>query len=552
MRLLGPRATFSSEIAVAEVPAGSRRAISFLLTLIYALVLSACATAQADASGQLKLKPDILQFGSIAVGKTYVISVTVYNTGNAAATMSGEALTGAGYSVAGLALPKTLNAGATTTFTVKFTPTKAGALNGQLTLLSNAGNSTFVVPLYGTGTASASSGHVSTSVASLQFKGVTVGAKSAQTVQLKNDGPVTITVNGLTVSGSGFSVSGLTTPLTLASGATAQFSAGFQPTKSGSYSGSLAVSSTAADSNIMVTLSGTAVASTATGHISSSLANAAFGSVPVGTKNTQSIQLKNDGTVSITLTAVAPSGTGFSVSGITPPVTLAPGATTQFAAGFQPGAAGNFSGSVRIASTAADSSIMVTLSGTGVSGSKVLNVSPASIAFGNVNLSSTGTHQITLTNGGNSSITISGDSVTGTGLSATSVNGTTLAAGQSTTITAEFAPKTAGSVSGSLKITSNATNAAITVPLTGTGVSGSHMVALSWTASTSSGVAGYNVYRSTVSGGSYSKLTGSPIAGTAYSDSTVASGTQYYYVLTSVGTNGTESGYSTQVAVKVP
>ena len=565
MRYHGPRAISSFlGIVLAEVPAHSRKTISTLLTLLLAALVCAGLSPRAEASGELTPKPNLLQFGSVSVGHTNTLSVTIYNTGTAATTLLGETLAGAGYSVIGLTLPKTLGVGAKATFLVKFAPTKTATLNGRLEILSTAGNSAFVVPLYGAGAtstanaanataAAAATGHITTSVGSAQFKNVPVGTKSTQTIQLKNDGKVSITLTGVTPYDTGFSVSGISTPLTLAPGASAQFSAIFQPKTAGSYAGSVAITSTAADSRVLVTLTGNAVASGGTGHISTSMTAAQFGNVPVGTKNTQSIQVKNDGTVSVTITGVTPYDAGFSVSGISTPLTLAPGATTQFAAAFLPTAASSYAGSVAITSTAADNRILVTLAGKGVSSSKVLTVSPSSVAFGSVSVNSSVTRQITVTNGGNSSITISGDSVKGTGLSATALNSTTLAAGQSAVITADFAPKAAGAVSGSITVTSNATNASLAIPVSGTGVAaGSHMVALQWQASTTSGVTGYDVYRSTVSGGSYAKLTSTPLAGTAYSDSSVTSGNSYYYVVTSVSSNGSESSYSNQVSATVP
>jgi fibronectin type 3 domain-containing protein len=88
--------------------------------------------------------------------------------------------------------------------------------------------------------------------------------------------------------------------------------------------------------------------------------------------------------------------------------------------------------------------------------------------------------------------------------------------------------------------------------MTGTGVQlVQHTVALSWTASTST-VVGYNVYRSTTSGGPYTLLTNAPVAGTAYTDSTVQSGVTYFYVVTAVNSNGTESVYSNESTAVVP
>ena len=76
-------------------------------------------------------------------------------------------------------------------------------------------------------------------------------------------------------------------------------------------------------------------------------------------------------------------------------------------------------------------------------------------------------------------------------------------------------------------------------------------VSLTWNASTSS-VAGYNVYRGTQTGGPYSKSNLSLVTGTAYTDTSVQAGQTYYYVATSVDSNGVESAYSNEAQVAVP
>jgi fibronectin type 3 domain-containing protein len=145
-------------------------------------------------------------------------------------------------------------------------------------------------------------------------------------------------------------------------------------------------------------------------------------------------------------------------------------------------------------------------------------------------------------------------SATGSGFSASGVTASeTLTPNQSVTITAQFAPTAAGAVSGSVSIASNATNSPSTIAVSGTGVSVTpHSVALSWTASTSS-VSGYNVYRGTTSNGPYpTKLNPSLVTVVDYSDSTVASGTTYYYVVTSVDSSGVESVDSNQAPAIIP
>jgi len=69
-------------------------------------------------------------------------------------------------------------------------------------------------------------------------------------------------------------------------------------------------------------------------------------------------------------------------------------------------------------------------------------------------------------------------------------------------------------------------------------------VSLGWTAS--AGATGYNVKRSTTSGSGYTQI-GTTTSATTYSDSTVANGTTYYYVVTATNSNG-ESANSTEAS----
>ena len=75
---------------------------------------------------------------------------------------------------------------------------------------------------------------------------------------------------------------------------------------------------------------------------------------------------------------------------------------------------------------------------------------------------------------------------------------------------------------------------------------------LTWTASTSSGVVGYNIYRSTVSGGPYVILDSAAVSADTYTDSTVQSGTTYFYVVRSVDNTDAESVNSSQVQATIP
>jgi fibronectin type 3 domain-containing protein len=79
-----------------------------------------------------------------------------------------------------------------------------------------------------------------------------------------------------------------------------------------------------------------------------------------------------------------------------------------------------------------------------------------------------------------------------------------------------------------------------------------HAVDLSWKASTSPTVSGYNIYRSTSPDGPFTKINSTPVLETKYTDTTVVAGTTYYYAATSIDSDGRESAYSALTRVDVP
>ena len=183
----------------------------------------------------------------------------------------------------------------------------------------------------------------------------------------------------------------------------------------------------------------------------------------------------------------------------------------------------------------------------------VLNANTANLSFGNVKVGTSSVQGVTLTNGGNSNITISNVSISGAGFTASGVStGQILTAGQTAMLDLTFAPSATVGVTGSVTVTSNASNSPATVSVSGAGAqAASSQVTLSWN-SGATPVSGYNVYRSPVSGGPYSKLDSALIAATQYVDATVQAGQTYYYVVTSVNSTGQESAYSNVASATVP
>lgn len=77
-------------------------------------------------------------------------------------------------------------------------------------------------------------------------------------------------------------------------------------------------------------------------------------------------------------------------------------------------------------------------------------------------------------------------------------------------------------------------------------------VVLTWTASTSSNVTGYYIYRGAASKGPYTKLNTGPVSATTYTDNNVEPGKTYYYVATAVNAAKQESAYSNEATAIIP
>jgi fibronectin type 3 domain-containing protein len=77
------------------------------------------------------------------------------------------------------------------------------------------------------------------------------------------------------------------------------------------------------------------------------------------------------------------------------------------------------------------------------------------------------------------------------------------------------------------------------------------VVDLSWNASTSNNVAGYNVYRSP-DGSNWNKINLSLVGSTLYDDSTVVNGDTYSYAVTAVNLEGVESSKSGIAKASIP
>jgi hypothetical protein len=494
-------------------------------------------------AGSLTASVSSLSFGSVQVGNSQTLSETLTNSGGSSVTISNAAVIGTAYSTSGLSLPVTLGAGQNTTFSVTFTPTTGGSAAGNLSITSNAPNPTLAVPLSGAGLAP---GSLTATATSLSFGNVQVGNTQTLSETLTNSGGSSVTITAATIPAP-YSMSGMSLPATLAAGQTISFNVTFTPTTGGSANGNLSITSNASNPNLSIPVSGIGVTP---GSLSATASSLSFGSVQVGNNQTLSETLTNSGGSSLTVTQTTVTGTGFSVTGLTLPLTLIPGQSFTFGAFFTPTSAGNASGNIAVLSNASNPNLAISMSGSGAVAGQ-LTVSPGTLSFGSVVVGQSKSMTATINATGSTVIVSSA----ATGTSEFALSGQSfpfsIAAGTSATITVTFTPQATGAASDSASFTSYAAKSPVEA-LTGNGTAPpQHRVDLTWNASTSSAT-GYNIYRGGSSGGPYSQINSTLDSATSYIDTTVVAGNTYFYVTTAVDGNGVESVNSNQVKTVIP
>ncbi len=203
------------------------------------------------------------------------------------------------------------------------------------------------------------------SALSIGFGNIQIGSSQTQYETLTNSGSSTVTISGATVTGAGFELSGLSLPLNLSKGQSITFSVGFAPKTGGSVGGAIAVVSNASNPNLGITLTGTGVSA---GKLTASASTLNFGSVAVGTSKSVTATVTATGS-SVIISSATSTSAEFSLAGLTLPKTIAAGQSASFTLTFTPQSSGTASGSISLASNAANTPVVETLTGSGIAAS---------------------------------------------------------------------------------------------------------------------------------------------------------------------------------------
>jgi Abnormal spindle-like microcephaly-assoc'd, ASPM-SPD-2-Hydin len=297
---------------------------------------------------------------------------------------------------------------------------------------------------------------------------------------------------------------------------------------------------------------GTPRSHTARTQLTCVVTNLQLGEVAVGQTRDRLITITNSGRTRLMVLSAASTGTEFGLNGLDLPVTLAAGESFTFRLTFAPEKSGRVDGSISIVSESPKQTLTILLSGTGRATGQ-LEVTPAAIDFGDASLGRAGTQTGQLTARG-ANVTVSSATISSENFQLGRLSlPFTIPEGHSVPFTITFVPKDKMSSSAILSFASDAQNSSTEQEVTVRRVDPiQHKVQLSWKASTSKHIVGYNVYRGNRSGGPYKKINTVLDPNTRFTDLTVAAGHKYYYVATAVNSRKRESADSKQIQVVIP
>jgi len=315
-----------------------------LLSLITMLGCGAldAGTPAAQSNTGLAATSAVVDFGSVPVGTTQVRTNTITNNTKSPIVLTSAQIDQSEFKVTGQKLPLTLAPGAHVTVQIAYSPQNGGTSQGKIVLASNVNRVFSVFTLRGTAIFGS---RLRLNPSMISFGNVQIGQTQAQSATLSNSGILPVTVTRAAITGTGFTLTGLTLPHTLRNGESVTIKVSFTPTTGGNASGTIAVFGTiplkaprrpgtfgerdgqlttvslnTVSANLTAPVTGTGMGG---GQLAVSPTSLALGKVKIGASMTQSATLINSGSADLTIRQATITGRGFRMSGITFPLTWA-------------------------------------------------------------------------------------------------------------------------------------------------------------------------------------------------------------------------------------
>jgi hypothetical protein len=310
-------------------------------------------SGEGSAVAAIETDKSSLDFGNVEVGTSKDLTLRISNTGSEALNISDISVSGTQFSVS--INSRTLAPGTSFDNTVTFTPASPGPVSANLTLTSNAPSSPTIVPMTGSGV-----GVVTMTIdpASISFGEVTLGAHKDASFTVTNTGNDTLHLISFASGDASFSVVDPVTSIAPAGAGTLTLR--FQPAVAGALSSVITITSNALSSPDTIDVDGVGLDNAVLAFTPSHLT---FGEVDVDEDKDLTLTINNTGGLTLTVTAITSTNPYFSA--LTGQFDVPGGGSFDETIRYAPGAVGEHSGMLIIASNAATSPDTVLVSGTG-------------------------------------------------------------------------------------------------------------------------------------------------------------------------------------------
>jgi hypothetical protein len=336
------------------------------------------ALAGTGTSPPFTVAPNPVAFGSVGVGLSSTIDVTISNGGVGPHAVGALSLTGPNaseFQITGTTCSSPVPPGSSCTVTLAFNPSAAGS--STATLNGTFEGAPFAVPITGTGAA----GTLSIDPNPVDYGSVAGGdAPLDKVVTVTNQGPGVVSITGVTVTAGApdFTLgTDACTGATLSPFQSCTVHVGFSPTALGTRQGQLSVQSTAASvATVALTGSGTSPPFTIDPNPID------FGSVGVGLTSTVTVTISNAGGDTHTvgpLSLTGPNASDFAITNTTCGGSLPPGGSCTATIAFKPTTAGVSNATLTATFGGAAVQFAVPLTGTGAAGT--LSIAPSPVDF---------------------------------------------------------------------------------------------------------------------------------------------------------------------------
>jgi hypothetical protein len=437
----------------------------------------------------LKVTPERIDFGELAIGQTRTSTVSIRNESTASLTIVGLdllAADGTSFELAAVPeLPVVVALNMPVTADLRFVPTTEGSATGTFSIVVDNVADPIVIPVSGEALPEAEGvPELSVIPLSLDFDNAELGSAQPANIVIENTGnaPVTVTTIAIiTGADAGFALQdAFGGDLVLDPGDSTTVTVVYTPVAPGASEGLMRIESSA--DNVDVLLNGMSVVVPAS--IAVSPANLAYGMVPLGESRDMELTISNpsDGNLSVSDIRVSEgANVGFALrEPFDSSVDIVPSGQFTVMIALTPVAAGELAGNLQITSNSVDGPLTdVPLSGVGMAQSiALIHVEPTDeVDFGNVVLGQTRMAPLTLSNNSDADLTIDRIAVSEGGDRGFTIEGgpienVVLTPGAPPLeVALTLTPEVVGPLTGLLEVQSNAGNEPVVKrPLIGTGM----------------------------------------------------------------------------------